>query len=253
MLREIGKELQVRMTDGFLTEDANGEKVHVFLDLVGVLGDTPGLNGILDVLGHNAHSCSHKCSFDIRSDGRLVNPYIANHGSWLRTATRRTSWRHLALRKMNAPENIMDILGVKTDSTDINFGLYELEIVIRSCKPRVKRSARFRDLLDIAFLSLKPREGRHRFEKFILSTQRRLRLRTQNNMYSHDNRHVLTMSISHLYAVVPFDVAGYRYARSGGQELSIEHANRIEAALQSCVELVGTMWQPHQRKHYDGQ
>lgn len=203
--------------DGFVTYDADSEKVHVFLDLVGVLGDTPGLNIILDVLGHKGNTCCHKCSFDLRKEGPLANPYIAGHGTWSRTASRRTSWRQRALRAMKASGVLMEVLGVKEKVSYIHFVLYELEQVIRRCRPHIKKtlagkpvvptnfepfactfvspdqllSAHFRDLLNISFMSLKPQSGRKELEKYILSTQRRLTLRTQNKLYSHENRNVL--------------------------------------------------------------
>ncbi len=41
-------------TDGYLDYDASGEKRSIFLDLVGFIAGTPGLNASLDVLGHTA-------------------------------------------------------------------------------------------------------------------------------------------------------------------------------------------------------
>lgn len=58
-------------TTGFADYDAEGTKRRIFLDLVGLIGDTPALNHYLDVVGHNALACCHLCSY-IRGPERLL-------------------------------------------------------------------------------------------------------------------------------------------------------------------------------------
>lgn len=43
------------ITDCFMAFDADGMQRRIFLDLVGVLGDTPALKAKLDTLGHTAN------------------------------------------------------------------------------------------------------------------------------------------------------------------------------------------------------
>lgn len=63
VLDEILKDIKIGMTTGYEDYDANGRKVVIFLDLVGVIGDTPALNEVLDVKGHTAIACCHLCRF----------------------------------------------------------------------------------------------------------------------------------------------------------------------------------------------
>jgi hypothetical protein len=54
-------------TTGIEGKDANGERVTIFLDIVGYIGDYPAVTHALDVLGHNSRAPCHLCAF-LRQD-----------------------------------------------------------------------------------------------------------------------------------------------------------------------------------------
>ena len=63
VIDEILSDVKQGMTVGYEDYDANGDKVVIFLDMVGCIGDTPALNQVLDVKGHTAIACCHLCRF----------------------------------------------------------------------------------------------------------------------------------------------------------------------------------------------
>jgi len=86
VLSRIKNDLITGTVEGFDGRDPSGRKVRIFLDLVGLIGDTPGLNRLVDCRGHNALAHCHLCRHltgpkdDLRSFGFGMNGTGALHG-----------------------------------------------------------------------------------------------------------------------------------------------------------------------------
>lgn len=63
MVRAVTDELAEAMTEGIPTQDAEENSKRLFVEFVGFLGDTPGINHVLDIFGHNGRSSFHVCKF----------------------------------------------------------------------------------------------------------------------------------------------------------------------------------------------
>jgi len=74
------------MIAGISTIDADGQRKRVFLDAVGVVGDTPALDSVLDVKGHKGNAPCHLCNYYKSHPAIIGNEYNGEHGKWFRTA-----------------------------------------------------------------------------------------------------------------------------------------------------------------------
>lgn len=140
LLNHLVDDIVEGMTSGRLIIDAEGKKRRVFLDLVGILGDTPGLNALLDVTGHTGIAPCHRCSFDKQASDALTNEYLATHGCWSRLATRRTSHRHRAVHLMSASAIVKRSVDVKTNPSNTNFTFRKLRDSIVGARCSIPKS-----------------------------------------------------------------------------------------------------------------
>ncbi len=79
----------------------NGVRRRVFLDAVGLFGDTPGLNALLDVYGHRGLSCCHECYYFAGENAVMHNRYLTKSVGWIQTTVRRTPVWQAAGRSMH--------------------------------------------------------------------------------------------------------------------------------------------------------
>ena len=269
VMKPITKDITEGMTNGHPIIDAEGKKRRIFLDLVGILGDTTGINSLLDVAGHMGIASCHRCSFDKRESSELHNPFLDHHGSWCRLSSRRTSHRHRAVRLLNPPAVLMRSVGLKREPSIEKFTLRELRdsiLSIRANIPKIQSGqpvipcsfdefssatvapdhllcSHFRDLLLIGFLSLATKEKRRKFEKGLLELSRESGFITQNRLFCTEKRRVLLMSLSHVHALTPFASCIYSSMFSL-DELQNKHAV-IRDTLSSCHHFISIVWQPY--------
>jgi len=122
VFKALNEDLRIGITTGFVGTDANGVRRRVFLDLVGILGDTPAINYALDVLGHTASAFCHCCiaTKPTKPNGR-EEPYdatfprskfasIPRHGTT--TCVTRFAFRHRAIADSSAPTTQTKSLGI---------------------------------------------------------------------------------------------------------------------------------------------
>lgn len=112
ILIRLSEDLEHGASIGHYTVDANGVRRRVFLDLVAISGDTPGIDALLDVKHHSADACCHKCNFEAYTESKLVNGYLRSGVSWSVSACRRTLTRHAAARLMRVPEGVLRHIGI---------------------------------------------------------------------------------------------------------------------------------------------
>lgn len=233
-MRNFVNDLVHGMTKGSKIIDAAGNQRTIFLDCVGMLGDTPGINGMLDVLGHSHQACCHLCSYFSKSDSPLINGYVRRDGTSARTYARRTIWRQNAVRSMNVPDEISTILGVEINPSQLQLVLHHWQselIRIRSKIPRTDANVpvlssyfdpfsgsfvspdhlmcgHATDLLRRAFVSL-TEEDRKSFEKSLLGFVRDCGHPVQNRIYKHASRSLYSMGICQIYAIIPLMADAY--------------------------------------------
>lgn len=112
-------------TEGRVCIDADGVKRRIFIDVVAVISDTPGLNAALDVLGHgNGGACCHKCTFNAKADS-LVNGFAGKTDTWARLSTRRSARRHRCVRAMKTNLTVMRDIGVVAEPSGLQLVLHE--------------------------------------------------------------------------------------------------------------------------------
>jgi hypothetical protein len=129
ILRYIVPDLVISATRGIQCLDPEGNAVTIFIDVLGYIGDYPGISHALDVLGHTARAPCHLCSF-LRKDrtgeaGRNYYGYTSSgHG---RSASLvRSMDRMLSARSSKARDIDLSELGFKPDFDITNYPLHFL-------------------------------------------------------------------------------------------------------------------------------
>jgi len=106
----IRADVEVGTTTGFPAFDANGNPCRIFLDVVGITGDTPALNYALDIRGLRNICPCHRCIQ--RAEGFPL-PFAVIPPAGAETSYTRHSFRHQAINDSNAPEVILREFGIK--------------------------------------------------------------------------------------------------------------------------------------------
>ncbi len=101
------------MTTGFTEYNSDGNKVRVFLDLVGFIGDTPAINAVLDVLGHTGSACCHLCKFMRKSESIVGSRYGREDFHSCLSSASRGYYQHPALRDSGAHSEACRLMGMK--------------------------------------------------------------------------------------------------------------------------------------------
>ncbi len=120
-------------TEGFLDIDANGIQRLIFLDAVGILGDTPSIDHGLDVAGHTAAAPCQLCNYK-RRNGKdsCCTKYGELHDGGDVTSNTRSVRKHSAVIECVPQKHTMQILGFrKTENHGIPV-LYRLHDLVKS-------------------------------------------------------------------------------------------------------------------------
>ncbi len=276
VLKLIEDDLVQGVTEGFVDVDADGVRRRIFLDLVGVLGDTPALNEVLDVLGHTSNACCHLCRF-VRHSATLVGSRYADTISYgLQTQSGRSFWVHRALRDCYAREETCRLLGLKDTTPTGSHPLHSLMRAFSEAQDRIPETSNgvrvvpgiidpyrcsfvapdhlltghLRDCLNLAFKLLPSKRYRMSCESHMIFLLHDCELPIQNRLFDHEKRSLYSMSMSELYALGI--VAEYAFmkgcdaARSGpGSETDISPKSKQAMFLVgSCARLISRLWLP---------
>jgi hypothetical protein len=138
ILRYIFPDLLKSAITGIQGLDPEGNPVTIFIDVLGYIGDYPGISHALDVVGPQA-PC-HLCSF-LRKDrtGEAGRNY---HGYSSSVQSRSTSFvrsmdRMLGVRSSTARDIDLSELGFKPDFDITNYPLHFLSQQLRVCRNRI--------------------------------------------------------------------------------------------------------------------
>jgi hypothetical protein len=140
ILQYIVPDLVKSATTGIQGLDPEGNAVTIFIDVLGYIGDYPGISHALDVLGHAARAPCHLCSF-LRKDrtgeaGRNYYGYTSSVHS-RSTSFARSMDRMLSVRSSKARDIDLSELGFKPDFDITNYPLHFLSQQLRVCRNRI--------------------------------------------------------------------------------------------------------------------
>ncbi len=231
LFHAVGRRLVADLVDGMrrgrTLRTADGILRRVFLDHVAFLGDTPGINAFLDVLGHNGLACCHRCAYRTGNKESFHNYYMSSSVSWHDTTVRRTPHRHDAVRLMRAPKEWLRDCGVLGHYEFGKSFLLQLWDACANVKANVPKtsggecvvpcvfepysasqiapdhlfSALCRDALNAASRSCSTRTYRVRFERLILRLMDDRRGTRQRHVFDHRRQTMLALTITEMYAI----------------------------------------------------
>jgi len=128
VIRALYDDIVTGSTSGFPCTTADGADIQLFLDMVGVFGDTLALNKAIDSASHRSVAPCHLC----RSQGKIITTvgckFAHEVSTDVFTASRRFFHRHQAVRDSNPKEASLQYLGFKKEITGDHFavqGLHE--------------------------------------------------------------------------------------------------------------------------------
>lgn len=217
------------MINGRVVLDAEGNTRHMFIDVVALLGDTPGLNALLDVVGHTGAACCHCCTCNSRTDNKLLNGYLASTAGWARGSYRQTVTRHRAVHYMNFMKELRGEYVVKLESDG---GELVMFLAARSKVPKTSEGLRvipalfethlaaivapdhllcghFRNLLQVSLHSFASPTHRQHFEHVLLQHARSIGIIVQNRSFECIEMRVLSISMLEYYSLVPCAYVAY--------------------------------------------
>ena len=106
VLHFLIEDLVTGSLDGFICTDAFGERVTVFFDIMGFIGDYPASSGVVDLRGHNAIAPCTVCGFTYNNDNvhskyASTTSVHSRNSSYRRTQSRTESVRAAGITKMD--------------------------------------------------------------------------------------------------------------------------------------------------------
>jgi hypothetical protein len=139
LLRIIPDIVKCTMT-GVQGMNANGEKVTVFLDIVGYIGDYPAVTHALDVLGHNSRAPCHLCAF-LRQD-RTGTEGLNYYGYSTSVHSRASSFcrdgkRIKSVRSGLVSSGLLQTLGLKSSVDESHCPLHTLSDALSKVRSQV--------------------------------------------------------------------------------------------------------------------
>ncbi len=218
------------MTTGREVVCPDGVTRTIFLDLVGFLGDTPGINSFLDVTGHQGNACCHRCTFHISKRRPLHNHFLHSAGDGMETAYRRTLSCRRAARLMELPPDLLQSLGLRRNPTENSFILPRLAALIRRNSRRIPLTGNgravvpgifdpycgalvapdhllcglFRDYFTVSYIACFSTDKRSEFERRTRNLLHQFTTRRQNKLFDAQGKRCLNLSISDTYALSVF-------------------------------------------------
>eukprot|EP00171_Calliarthron_tuberculosum_P023015 IDg23015t1 len=275
VLSEVMDDIALMSTEGIEVYDAHGTLTRVFFDLVALLGDTPGLNASLDVMGHTASVCCHLCRYHRHSRYPKGPKFCFPNEHGGKTAFARTVWKHRAIRKTNPPDLSLKKLGMGTRPNEMQRPLYNLQHKRQICVSSLGSSTNmhitrnlsnidplraslvapdhllcghFKNCLEFAFKTLPTKESRLLCEKLILRLLAHLLLPTQTRILDIDKCTLYTMSMTEMYSVAVVAGTGLQMGiklynkRNSLSSFTLEKINNTTHLVLSFSAVIAKLW-----------
>ena len=237
VLSKLENDLKQGATEGFVDFDADGKRRRVFLDCVGIIGDTPALNGGLDVGGHNAQAPCHLCRLHTHSQTNRGSRYSMTPRIGSFSATARSMDRHQAMVDSEADVETLKYHGVQTGSARREPFLHRLSQTLCLLEPNVHRdveglpvlipgfdpyiasyitpdhllSRLYINCLEFSLFVLGSKAKRVQFENIVRSSLAENGLDKQNRLFDCDKSQVLSMTISQVYSLSSVSSVSFAY------------------------------------------
>jgi len=271
-------DLMAFYTTGCSVVDSTGRERTLFVDIVNLVGDTPGMNAFTDMKGHTSTAFCHRCRFSRTYVKTVGNACLGKLDCAMRTASRRTGDRHRTVRASAPPAGVLDRLGIPENPSRTRLALYKWQDEIRATRGTVPVTSEdrpvvpsdfdpfqgtaigfdhvfaghFSDLLNAAFCCLPTTPSRKKFEKAMLSLMATKHQPQQARLYSYEKSRLLKMSTTQKYVLLPFVPLAYAVTINGldGADVDAEpitsphseYRKLILEALVSLCSLVGCIW-----------
>lgn len=218
-------------TDGFVCFDAFGERVTVFLDILGFVGDYPASTAVVDLKGHNALSPCTVCGFTINNSPWLTTYAFTTSITSRHSAYRRTQQRSLSLREVGLTADQGKVLGMSSLKIDEVTNTDQCPLIRFACKhneqmkdsdvapglPSCKKdgyalnliapdhmfTGLFKGLITIVFLQLPNELARDKVQISLKASLSDFGFQSQNVLFKHKKKKLVPgLSMSMLYAIM---------------------------------------------------
>jgi len=256
------------MEQGAYITDPCGKRRLLFLDLVGVLGDTPGLNKMLDVRGHQGSAFCHKCRYSTADIDLPRNRSSGPEGGSWRRAWARNSDRHLSVRLMNVGDDLLKQIGLSEGVVAPRNFLKRVEETMRATKGRTRKvtngrpvvpscfdgfaaanvapdhllSGHYSDIMNCALNTLE-KEKRDVFLDLIRAKADECGVILPNRLDSSDEIQMATMKTSEMFAIIPLAHICYdQVIRMDNRSVIQDFQIKILNTLRSAKEMAAVLW-----------
>ncbi len=261
-------------TEGFKDVDGDGNIRRVFLDLVGVLGDTPALNEVLDVLGHTSTFCCHLCRFSRGSSTILGARYAGLSPCAAQTASRRGFYQHTAVRDCKANDEACRMLGIRPASHSSKLPLHAIRLAMEQCRsmtpcladgtpllpcildpyraclvaPDHLLTGHAKDCINLAYKLIPTRAHREACERSLKRIMHDAGLPVQNQYYDPTKKSLYSLSMTDIYAIVLVAEISLEEGLNSAplpENLSSEAEEKIRSSIslvRSCARLSALLW-----------
>ena len=217
--------------DGFECIDAFGNKVKVFLDIMGFIGDYPAVSAVVDISGHNSTApCTH-CGFVFnKSAGMPVYAYTTSVTS-RHSSYRRTQERTESLQATGLSADALKMLGMKKLQYEelvhsnacpiFKFAAHYNTTLEFHCNPPSFSSSRkdgyslnliapdhlftglFKGLLTITFIQLQDDDARDKLQIYLVVLLGEFGYQSQSTLFKKKKKKLVPgLSMSMLYAIL---------------------------------------------------
>jgi len=278
VMRHIIDDYIAQVQVGAIVVDARGQRRRVFVDIINLVGDTPGMNEFIDVLGSSGRSPCHRCNYRALPRNVLPSRFVGQPGSWCEAASRRSAERHIAIRESQVPAEAYTFLGMVAEPSPACLSLYtwrerlravghliprttdNLPVVSPSFDPHASVAIggdhvignHLQNVFNAAARSLPALTARRQFISAIRGFVKEKALPTDNMMFpgesvSGDTQFGGKTLITHKYILLPFVAQSYDTAlNSIAEDAETEYRDKISDLLHTLTTFVGQNWaRPH--------
>lgn len=277
MLNELLQDIEIGMKQGYEDYDACGEKVTIFLDLVGCVGDTPAMNGVLDIKGHNAIACCHLCRFRrVQSEDveigkgkqvmKLCNPrYMGTYPHGGITSASRSNEVHSTMQALELRPETAKRLGINIGESSpfLQYSKVFQSIsnqipitasnvpVVPSCLDAYRCMIIGPDHLIFglaknsinAVLSLLPSSGYiQAYENIAIHYLHAARVATPKRVVNHEEKKLFSITISQVFALLVISEESFRLGvLVAEKDLPADANGQISSACNAAINIVGSL------------
>ncbi len=140
--RKLLEDVRYGATTGIVDYDAAGERRRAFfLDLLGIVGDSPSISQYVDILGRTESACCHLCRF-IRGSGTILGSIYSSgicHG--MQSYSSRALFQHTTIRDCGAPKETLRLDRMKSAVSHSSTALPQFSTELFNAKESIRRTA----------------------------------------------------------------------------------------------------------------